>query len=221
MIRAVIFDWDGVLLESADVKTQAFAELFKSVAPNRVEEILAYHIEHMGLSRYVKFQHIYARILGRPLSAKMERVLGERFSALVFNRLLAAPLVRGAEEFLKDTARERPYELFVASGAPQEELLAIARAKGLLERVSEWHGAPKTKPEIIRDILVRYRLRPAEAVFIGDAASDRRAARATGLAFIGRAAQPNGSLRGCRYLIRDVSELPSVLRRLNGRTSSR
>ena len=213
-IRAVIFDWDGVLLESAEVKTQAFAELFRSIAPNRPEEIVAYHLAHMGLSRYVKFKHIYARILRQPLSVRLERSLGRRFSRLVLTRLLEAPLVRGAKAFLRNARRMGTYRLFVASGAPEDELRVVAKAKGIWRQVAEWHGAPKTKPRIIRDILARHALRPTEVAFVGDAASDRRAADATGIVFIGRVVGPDGPLHGCRYLIRDLSELPSVLRRM-------
>ena len=67
-IKAILFDFDGVLLESAEVKTRAFVKIFEPIAPHRMTEVVAYHTAHMGISRYVKFRYIYEQILKRPLS---------------------------------------------------------------------------------------------------------------------------------------------------------
>ena len=67
MIRAILFDFDGVILESVDVKTKAFAELFKDF-PEHVDQIVQYHIDNMGVSRFDKFRYIYRYILKRKLS---------------------------------------------------------------------------------------------------------------------------------------------------------
>ena len=45
MINAIIFDFDGVLVESVDIKTQAFKNLF-SFAPNHINDIIEYHKVH-------------------------------------------------------------------------------------------------------------------------------------------------------------------------------
>ncbi len=63
MIKAIIFDLDGVILESADIKTKAFLKLFEAF-PKHVDVILDYHVKNMGISRYVKLRHIYNNMLG-------------------------------------------------------------------------------------------------------------------------------------------------------------
>ncbi len=214
LIQAVIFDFDGVLLESAEIKTRAFAMLFASICPERVPEIVAYHEANMGYSRYVKFRHIFERILGQPLSLEAEQVLGKRFSAIVIDELLKAPLVPGAKGFVETACAAKRYALFVASGTPEDELHTVAKAKGLWSNIVEWHGAPKTKPAIIRDVLARYHLAKDQVVFVGDAISDQRAAEETGLTFIGRVVTEEHQLSACRYRIRDLSELHPVLQAL-------
>lgn len=220
MIRAIIFDWDGVLLESAEIKTRAFARLFGEICPDRVSQVVVHHLANMGLSRYVKFRQIYEEIIGIPLTPDEEQALGRRFSELIETELLGAPLVPGVQEFLGYAQRRGTYALFVASGSPEEELRSIAQAKGVYRFFLEWHGSPKTKPSIIRDILTRYKLSPTEVVFVGDAVSDRLAAEETGVTFIARVISDNSPLCDCRYRISDLSELRPVLELLEDRLGS-
>ncbi|EJT2953629.1 HAD hydrolase-like protein, partial [Campylobacter coli] len=42
-IKNIIFDFDGVILDSVELKTQAFAELFKEFPKNKVQELVKYH----------------------------------------------------------------------------------------------------------------------------------------------------------------------------------
>ena len=42
MIKAIIFDFDGVLVESTQIKTEAFRNLF-SKWPDKVDEMVRYH----------------------------------------------------------------------------------------------------------------------------------------------------------------------------------
>jgi len=58
MVKAIIFDFDGVILESVGVKKEAFRRLFQYY-PEKVDEIVNYHMQQGGLSRYRKFQHIF------------------------------------------------------------------------------------------------------------------------------------------------------------------
>ena len=67
MIRSIFFDFDGVIIDSVGVKTNAFMEIFKD-HPRHREEILAYHQLNGGLSRYIKIRYIYEKILKKELS---------------------------------------------------------------------------------------------------------------------------------------------------------
>ena len=45
MIKAIILDFDGVILESVSVKTEAFRKLFSN-KPDYVDEIVEFHIKN-------------------------------------------------------------------------------------------------------------------------------------------------------------------------------
>ena len=54
MIKAVIFDFDGVILESADIKTESFKDMVSDYPMEIAEQFVEYHMQHMGISRFVK-----------------------------------------------------------------------------------------------------------------------------------------------------------------------
>jgi len=208
MFKAIIFDFDGIIVESADIKTEAFRELFSGY-PKKIDEIMDYHLINAGISRYVKFRYIYEKILGQKLSEEKEIELGRRFSQIVLQKVLAAPFVTGIKEFL-DTNKNR-YQFFIASGTPQEELNNIICSRGLKGYFKEAHGSPKTKTEIINEIINRYGFIKEEVVYVGDAESDRIAAEQSGIAFIER--RVNLKLKD-NGMIKDFSNFSEILKKL-------
>lgn len=216
MIKAVIFDLDGVIIESAGIKTKAFEALFAGY-PDRLPEIISYHQKHAGISRYVKFRYFYEKILGQELSTQEEAELGERFSQIVMRQILEAPFVAGAIEFL--TQSKNRYDLFIASGTPDDELQNIMSHRQLSQFFLEAHGTPKDKTDIIEDILDRYAFQRKEVVFIGDAESDRAAAERTGILFIARLTGENHQLKDCRWKVNDLIGLDTFLQNMRNKGS--
>jgi phosphoglycolate phosphatase-like HAD superfamily hydrolase len=188
-IRAVVFDFDGVILESADVKTDAFVELYAEHGTEVVEQARQHHLANLGISRFKKFAWIAEHVLGQAISEGEIAALGNRFSGLVLAKVLAAPFVPGAEAALAALGGlDMP--MFVASGTPQDELRLIVERRGLVRAFREVHGTPHEKPDILRDLLARLALTPDQLLFIGDGMSDYKAARATGVEFLARDTPP-------------------------------
>lgn len=183
MTSAIIFDFDGVIIESFDIKTEAFRELFKTY-PESVDKIIEYHQQNGGVSRYKKFKYIYRDILKQPLDEETIKELGEKFSALVVEEVKKCPYVPGAFEFIRK--RSKNLKLFIASGTPEEELHSIVAARHLSEYFKGIYGSPATKSEIILGILERENMEKEDTVFIGDTITDYREASKAGVPFIAR-----------------------------------
>jgi HAD superfamily hydrolase (TIGR01549 family) len=210
MIKALIFDFDGVVLESANIKTEAFGKLFERDYPQHVKEIVAHHLKNMGISRFVKFRHAFDNIIKLPLTKELERELGERFSKIVLEEILVAPFVPGTEEFLKEYHQKIP--IYVATGTPEEEMLYVAEQRGLTKYFKEIAGSPAKKTEIVIDILTRYGYSPTEVLFVGDATTDMKAASATGLHFVARITPDSEpELLKCQHKMKDLTAFAEFL----------
>jgi phosphoglycolate phosphatase-like HAD superfamily hydrolase len=181
--RLFFFDCDGVLLESAVIKTQAFADLFADHDPDVVSAIVALHVRHGGLSRYAKFEMIYRDILRRDLADDESAALGSRLSELIDDAMRSCRQVDGLEEALALSAEATRV---VISGTPQDDLTRTLTERGLLGRFDAVIGSPTEKPAAILAWLERCRLEAQDAVLIGDAWSDWDAAQQTGIRFVGR-----------------------------------
>jgi len=182
-MKAVILDVDGVLFESVGIKTKAFAELFADY-PDKVGEIVNYHEENGGISRYVKFRHIYENILHEHLTDKRFFELSDRFSGIVFEKVVCAPYVPGAELFIRKCHGRIP--LFLVSATPAEELTAIIRARWISTYFADIYGAPESKQHAINEILQMNQFESSSVVLVGDSINDFLAAEETGVPFIGR-----------------------------------
>lgn len=180
---AIIFDFDGVIVESAGLKTEAFRTLFADRA-DRIEAIVDLHRRHAGVDRFTKFEMIYRDILREPLAASTCRDLGARFAQLVEDEVANCPMVPGAGELL--AALDRRVPMAVVSSTPQQELERVVARRGLWHFFEAVRGNPPAKSEAVRALLVERKWTAAQVLMIGDAAADFAAAYTNGIAFIGR-----------------------------------
>ena len=183
--QAIIFDFDGVIVESGKIKTQAFAELYRPYGDDIVAQVVQFHTQNGGMSRYHKFRHFQEHFLHQPpLTEAEEKQLDIRFSELVVEAVIAAEPVPGAIELIQRQSGKIP--LFVASGTPESELKIIVERRGLTPYFTKVRGAPALKKTIIAEILSAYSLAPESVLMIGDAMADYEGAQANHTAFLGR-----------------------------------
>lgn len=183
MVQAVFFDFDGVILDTADIKTEAFGELYRDHGPDFAARVQDYHVRHGGISRVVKIRVYEREWLGRPVDEAREAVLIQRYAGLVLDKVLAAPPLAGALETLDALQGRMP--LFVVSATPQEELRHICDQRDLTRLFTEIHGSPRKKPEILSAACAAHGLEPAACLMVGDATTDQDAAAALGMPFVG------------------------------------
>lgn len=205
--QAIVLDFDNVILESVDVKTKAFAQLFY-VYPQHIEEIIRYHLNNKGVSRFDKFRYIYKHILKEPLTEERFQQLCDDFSKIVYNQVLKCPFVPGAKEFLKHYHSE--YDLYVVSATPQDEIQSIVSALGIAPYFKGVFGSPTKKGEHIGRIIGEHGYKPMNVLVIGDSNSDYEAAHATDCDFIGRVppGEPNcfEGLPAVRAVVQDLTQ---------------
>jgi len=219
MLRAVVFDFDGVILESMDLKVRVFRDLF-GAPPDAQERIARLYVAMGGMPIAVQLGRVYDEILGRPLSDADGDRLDREFRRRVDEGIAQCPFVPGMPAFLERRAPE--HELFVVSGVPEEDLRAQVRDRGLTHLFRDVRGAPVAKPAHLAELLAARDWARHEVVFVGDARYDWQAAAENGVAFIGRVppGRPNPFPDGVVALVADMLELearwPAILTRLAG-----
>ncbi len=214
MYKAIILDFDGVILESVDIKTKAFKELFKEY-PEHLDGIAEYHLKNGGLSRYKKFSYIYSKILKKqPPEKKQLEKMGELFSKIVLQEMISCPYVHGALEFLDEYSKKT--KMFIASGTPEDELRYITDKRGISHYFRGIYGTPKTKPEILSNILKENRIENEDAIFIGDSINDYEGAKIAGIPFIARINKidKSGLMQYKLTSVNDLAELASLIKTL-------
>ena len=192
---ALVFDCDGVILESTDIKSRAFFALAEPFGPEAQRRFLQYHEQQAGVSRFTKFAWLYTTIAGREISAGESEDLGRRFAKMCREAVLAAPFVPGFQALLDSFCGRVP--LFVASGTPHQELVEIMEARGIAGKFAGIYGTPPAKAALLQRLIADHSLDPATTVMIGDGETDYEAARQAGTLFFGRGGRFEG--RGCMW----------------------
>lgn len=209
MLKAIVLDFDGVILESLDIKTRAFRHLFRN-DPAKIGEIVQLHIEMAGISRFEKFRIIYRDILQMPLTESETERLGQEFSAHVAREIFTCPFVPGALEFLKEQSGRLP--IFIVSGTPEGELRDIVVQRGLDRYCRGVYGSPRTKEVLLRQVVAENSCYPQEVVFVGDSITDYEAASKVSVHFIARVAdgQISPFPDSVRWIVPDLRSLADL-----------
>lgn len=207
--RAIIFDLDGVLLESAAIRDEAFVQVFKELDSSAEKEILEIHRKNFGVYRKKKLKLIYTHLFNKLPSSQEIDHLYNSFSCWVFERVCNSPFVRGAVEFLENYSH---LDMFVVSAAPQDEVVALCMRKKIDQFFKNIYGAPVSKTDHILYIINSREYHFQEVLFVGDRISDWKAAEATNIEFVGRCSKEelNPFPLGTK-IVEDLSSLDKYL----------
>lgn len=179
--KSLVFDCDGVVLDSNQVRARAFYNAALPYGKQHAEALEAYHILHGGVSRYVKFEVLLRDMVGVPVTEDAMKTLLHSFTTEATVGLLKCGLAPGLKE-LREVTPDANWIL--VSGADQNELRDVFAQRG----IAEWFdggifGSPLNKDEILaREQLTGTLHHPG--VFFGDSRYDHQAATRAGLDFV-------------------------------------
>jgi phosphoglycolate phosphatase-like HAD superfamily hydrolase len=180
---AIIFDFDGVILDSTPLKSRAYLDLYPGAHPETLAALAQHERAHGGVTRRVKIAHYEKALFGRPGDAGSVETLARRYAELVFDAVMACRFVPGAKELL-DKARGR-IDMHLVSGTPLDELTVILERRGLAGYFRSVHGAPVMKPEAFARVMADNSYDPARTLAIGDSLTECEVARKLGIPFLG------------------------------------
>lgn len=190
--KAFIFDFDGVLADSVEIKTKAFAILFEKYGSEIQSKVAEYHRNNGGMTRRDKFVYYYQNFLNKSFVNEDIDDLCREFSALVVDKVVAAQEIPGSVKFLKTWHNK--VKCFVVSATPDEEIREIARKRGINFYFEKILGSSCFKTEHVKFLIKKYGLNSDQCLFFGDAGSDYRAAIESSVDFIGILPDSNAPL---------------------------
>ncbi|MEN6576878.1 MAG: HAD-IA family hydrolase [Phycisphaerales bacterium] len=216
--RCIIFDFDGVLAESNEIRFRGFVELFRDLPEDVMARFMDFVRANGGLSRYGKIRHLYENILRQPISDDWVTALAREYSRIVTAEIIRARSVEGSLEFLAE--HRGRFEFAIISGSDQEELRQVCRARGIDQYFRAILGSPKEKKENIAVLLSQEKWDPRTCLYVGDSQNDHDAAVEAGIDFIGR----SSGVRDWGTLdvvsIPTLHELPAAVAELSRRRSN-
>lgn len=184
----LVFDCDGVVLDSNRIKTDAFRIAALPWGEAAAEALVAHHVVNGGVSRYAKFAYFLEYIvpdhapratLG--LDGPDLETLLRSYAEAVRSGLMACNVAEGLSELRAATPNAR---WLIVSGGDQTELREIFAARGFDAHFDGGiFGSPDTKHHILARELDAGTIR-TPALFLGDSRLDHEAAARAGLDFV-------------------------------------
>ena len=171
---AIMWDFDGVIKDSVDIKTKAYESLFMPYGSDIAKLVKEHHEANGGMSRFDKIP-VYLDFAGLKPSESVVKDYCERFSKSVMEGVVDSPWVPGVREYLLDSNAKQLFVLVTAT--PQSEIEIILDRLDISSCFKKVFGAPIRKETAISNALEHYDLSPNEVLMIGDSISDLEAAQ--------------------------------------------
>jgi len=204
MIRCVVFDFDGTLVMSNDIKRQGFLEVAGGFdkGPERMKAILA-----APRGDRAAILRCFAEEIGA--QAEVEDLV-YRYTAWCEERILFCPERPGAAQAL-GRLRRAGLRIHLNSATPTEALQSLVDRRYAPGTFDGVHGGHGVKVGNLRAIQAAEGVQAKEVAMVGDGVDDRAAAEELGCVFVGVNQGTLSHESGCGRLLDDLGGLHAVL----------
>tara|TARA_B100000795_G_C22806749_1_gene445501 strand:+ start:6659 stop:7309 length:651 start_codon:yes stop_codon:yes gene_type:complete len=178
--NSFIFDCDGVILNSNQIKTNAFFEVAKKFGSKHADKLVNFHIENGGISRYKKFMFFLENILENKEAEYTVEALCKEFSTIIIKDLINSEVNQEIFQ-LKEIYNNNPW--LVVSGGDQAELRTVFKSKKI-DSLFEGgiYGSPIKKTSIFMNLLHQGIIKNP-SIYFGDSKYDYESSKQCGIDF--------------------------------------
>jgi phosphoglycolate phosphatase-like HAD superfamily hydrolase len=181
--KSIVFDCDGVLLNSNVIKTEAYFRASKNLGATdaQAQALVDYHVRLGGISRYHKFDYYLREVTQQPATKEAIQALLDEFGRELEVGLMQCEVASGLEA-LRTATPDAVW--FILSGGDQQELRTLFTKRELAHLFDGGiFGSPDDKDEVLARKKANGQLQ-FPALFIGDSKYDHEASTNAGLDFI-------------------------------------
>lgn len=184
MIKNILWDFDGVILDSMPTREYGFRKIFENFDEKIVDQLIAYHNINGGLSRYVKIRYLYENLLNQEIEENEVLKIAKQFSIIMKKELTNKKyLIKETIDFISTNYKK--YNFHIVSGSDNNELNFLCEELGLTHFFKSIHGSPTPKNELVKNVLYENSYNQNETILIGDSLNDYEAAKVNDLDFYG------------------------------------
>jgi len=184
VIKNILFDFDGVILDSMKIRTDGFREIFSSFQKKDVDQLVDFHNKNGGLSRYVKIEYFFKRILNEDIDAQKINEIAARFSKIMRNKLTdKSILIEPTINFI--VKNHTTFNFHIVSGSDQNELRFLCEKLKLSGYFVSIFGSPSVKDDLVANIIKNHNYKKSETIIIGDSVNDFNSAKKNKIKFFG------------------------------------
>ena len=182
MVKNILFDFDGVILDSMPIRDYGFKKIFEYFDDALVSQLLSYHNENGGLSRYVKIKYFYNEILDKEILEEEISNYASNFSKIMKKELVNKKyLIVDTLEFIKNNFKK--YNLHIVSGSDERELQYLCKKLEIDVYFQSINGSPIEKNKLVKSVLLDNEYLAKETILIGDSINDYVASEVNGIGF--------------------------------------
>ena len=182
MVKNILWDFDGVILDSMKIRDWGFKEIFKSFKKRDIDKLIDYHNLNGGLSRYVKIRYFYEEILKKEITEDKVLEYANDFSFLMKKELVNPNnLIKDSVVFIKDNYKK--YDFHIVSGSDQHELRFLCEELKIDKYFISIHGSPTQKNILVQNLISSNNYKMEETCLIGDSINDFEAAELNNISF--------------------------------------
>jgi phosphoglycolate phosphatase-like HAD superfamily hydrolase len=185
MYRNIIFDFDGVIIDSESVKVEAFRHVLSNYPSKLVDRLIEYHLCNGAISRFSKFRYFLEYICSESPADSKVAELSKAFSEFSMKRLCESSLINSEILECIKVAHNCGLRLFIVSGGAHEDLINICSFHGLDKYFIRIQGSPPEKSQSLSQVISEYSIDIGSTVLIGDSMNDFDAAQYCNIDFIG------------------------------------
>ncbi|WP_020166481.1 MULTISPECIES: HAD family hydrolase [Methylotenera] len=181
--KTIVFDCDGVILDSNVVKTEAYFRTAKNLGATdqQAQALVDYHVKLGGISRYHKFDWYVREVLKQPATEAAIQTLLDEFSRELEEGLMHCTIAEGLQE-LRDATADANW--MILSGGDQQEIRDLFVKRNLADLFDGGlFGSPDNKDTVLAREKDNGNCQ-MPALFVGDSKYDHEASTAAGLDFI-------------------------------------
>tara|TARA_B100002051_G_C16720503_1_gene632128 strand:- start:317 stop:949 length:633 start_codon:yes stop_codon:yes gene_type:complete len=177
----LVCDFDGVFVDSLDIKGKAFASLFENNLNSNYEKIFEHHLKNPSLTRNEKISIYYKWSYNKLITDLELQKFLKKFANITLDQILNVKPSQFIISLLKSRISKKNY---ILTRSCHEEVFNYIKEHDLFRFIELILDNKYNKKEGLLKIANINKVNPQNIVFIGDSYFDKKAADEIGCKFI-------------------------------------